>query len=90
MRVQNGAYCTLLTARVLFCQMSNTVTIRLTKELAAWLDQVSKRSGVPRGRIIREQLERARATRAEQPFMRLAGTIRGVRELSKRKGFSRT
>ena len=35
--------------------MSNTVTIRLSKELAAWLEQASKRSGIPRGRIIREQ-----------------------------------
>jgi predicted transcriptional regulator len=69
--------------------MSHTVTIRITKELADWLDQVSKRSGVPRGRIIREQLERARASRPEQSFMRLAGTIRGARDLSKRKGFTR-
>ncbi len=26
--------------------MSNTVTIRLSKELAAWLEQASKRSGI--------------------------------------------
>jgi len=69
--------------------MGHTVTIRLTKELAAWLDQVSKSSGIPRGRIIREQLERARARRPEQSFMRLAGTVRGAPDLSKRKGFSR-
>ena len=69
--------------------MSQTVTVRLPKELATWLEQTSKRSGIPRGRIIREQLEKARDTGAEQSFMRLAGTIRGVRDLSKRKGFSR-
>ena len=69
--------------------MGHTVTIRLTRELAAWLEQVSKKSGIPRGRIIREHLERARATRPEQSFMRLAGTMRGARDLSKRKGFSR-
>ncbi len=69
--------------------MSHTVTIRLTEELAAWLDQASKKSGVPKGRIIREHLERARANGSEQSFMQLAGTIRGARDLSKRKGFSR-
>ena len=70
--------------------MSQTVTIRLTKELAVWLEQVSKRSGVPRGRIIREQLEKARDTGGEQSFMRLAGSVRGARDLSTRKGFTRS
>jgi predicted transcriptional regulator len=69
--------------------MSQTVTIRLTTELATWLKHVSKRSGVPRGRIIREQLEKARDSGGEQSFMRLAGSIRGARDLSTRKGFSR-
>lgn len=68
--------------------MSQTITIRITDELADWLDQASKRSGLPRGRIIREHLERARAQRPEQSFMRLAGAIRGARDLSQRKGFS--
>jgi predicted transcriptional regulator len=70
--------------------MSQTVTVRLTAELAAWLKHVSKRSGVPRGRIIREQLEKARDSGGEQSFMRLAGSIRGARDLSTRKGFSRS
>jgi predicted DNA-binding protein len=70
--------------------MGHTITIRLTKELASWLDQVSKRSGIPRGGIIREQLEKARNSSADQSFMRLAGTVRGARDLSTRKGFSRT
>jgi predicted transcriptional regulator len=69
--------------------MSQTVTIRLTAELASWLEHVSKRSGVPRGRIIREQLERARDSGGEQSFMRIAGSVRGARDLSARKGFSR-
>ena len=29
-------------------QMSKTVTIRLTKEVAVWLEQASKQSGVPK------------------------------------------
>jgi hypothetical protein len=70
--------------------MSQTITIRLTKELASWLEQASKRSGMPRGRIIREQLEKARGSGGGQPFMRLAGTVRGARDLSTRKGFARS
>jgi hypothetical protein len=69
--------------------MSNTVTIRLPKELASWLEQASKQSGVPKGRIVREQLERARESGKEPSFMRLAGAVRGSRDLSARKGFSR-
>jgi hypothetical protein len=69
--------------------MSKTITVRLTKELASWLDQASKRSGVPRGRIIREQLEKARDNGTQPSFMRLAGTVKGASDLSTRKGFSR-
>ena len=70
--------------------MSKTVTIRLTKELATWLEQASKQSGVPKGRIVREQLEKARDGGKEPSFMRLAGSVSGVRDLSTRKGFSRS
>lgn len=69
--------------------MSHTITVRLSKELAAWLEEVSARAGVPQGRIVREQLERARAKDARKKFMRLAGAVRGPRDLSTRKGFSR-
>lgn len=70
--------------------MSQTITVRLTKELANWLEETSKRSGIPRGGIIREQLERARNSAADQSFVRLAGAVRGARDLSTRKGFSRS
>jgi hypothetical protein len=69
--------------------MGKTMTIRLPKELAAWLEQAAKQSGVPKGRIVREQLERARDGGKEPSFMRLAGSVRGARDLSTRKGFSR-
>ncbi len=69
--------------------MSHTITIRLTKELASWLEQASKRSGMPRGRNIREQLEKARDAGTEPSFMRLAGTVKGARDRSARKRFSR-
>lgn len=68
--------------------MSHTITVRLDPELAAWLEEESRRTGVAQGRIIREQLERARAG-ARQRFMRLAGSVRGSKDLSTRKGFSR-
>ena len=69
--------------------MGHTLTIRLDSELAAWLEAEARKTGVAQGKIVREQLEKARAGRAAQPFMRLAGSVRGPRDLSKRKGFSR-
>ena len=38
------------------------------------------------GKIARDQLERAKAGSPRQSFMRLAGSVRGPRELSSRKG----
>jgi hypothetical protein len=73
-----------------FCQMGQTITIRLTKELAEWLAQTAAETGVSQGRLVRDQLERAKAAAAKQAFMRLAGTVRGPRDLSARKGFSRS
>jgi predicted transcriptional regulator len=70
--------------------MSKTLTIRLDAELAAWLDAVAAKSGVPRGKIVRDQLERAKARGRQKSFMRLAGVVRGPRDLSARKGFSRS
>jgi hypothetical protein len=40
------------------------------------------------GRITREELKKARESEV-RPFLRLAGTIVGPKDLSKRKGFSR-
>jgi hypothetical protein len=71
-----------------FEQMSNTITVRLPEDLAGWLEATSRKSGVPRGRIIRDQLELARR-REKQPFLRLAGSMEGPRDLSTRKGFSK-
>ncbi|HLN02436.1 MAG TPA: ribbon-helix-helix protein, CopG family [Bryobacteraceae bacterium] len=68
--------------------MSNTLTIRLPDDLAEWLTQTARETGVPRGRIIREQLEQARSAE-NRPFLRLAGLVAGPADLSTRKGFSR-
>jgi predicted transcriptional regulator len=71
-----------------FGQMSNTLTVRLPPELAEWLEQTARRTGVTRGRIVRLELERARKS-AAQSFLSLAGAVDGPRDLSTRKGFSR-
>ena len=72
-----------------FWRMSQTITVRLTKELADWLEQTAAETGVSQGKLVREQLERARAAASSQAFMRLAGAVRGPRDLSGRKGFTR-
>jgi Ribbon-helix-helix protein, copG family len=71
--------------------MGNTITIRVTKSMAAWLQEKAARTGMSQGQIVREQLERVRRTdKGAKKFMRLAGAVRGARDLSTRKGFSRT
>jgi hypothetical protein len=44
--------------------------------------------GILQGKIIRDQLEQARAAAAQQRFRKLGGTVRRPKELSKRKGFT--
>jgi Ribbon-helix-helix protein, copG family len=70
--------------------MGHTITIRLDRALAEWLEQESRKTGESQGKIVRDQLARARSGAAGQSFMRLAGKVRGARTLSTRKGFSRS
>jgi len=72
--------------------MGNTITIRVPKTLAAWLQEKSARTGMSQGQIVREQLERVRrGDKKTKNFMRLAGAIRtGTRDLSTRKGFAKS
>jgi hypothetical protein len=69
-------------------RMRNTITVRLPDDLAEWLESTATRTGVSQGRIIREQLEKARAPE-DQPFLHLAGRVSGPVKLSLRRGFSR-
>jgi hypothetical protein len=69
--------------------MSHTITVRLTPELADWLSKTAKKTGVPQGKIVRDQLEKARSAE-KKGFMRLAGVVSGPRDLSSRKGFSKS
>jgi len=71
--------------------MGHTLTIRLPKSLAAWIEDASARTGISQGELVRQQLERARSQDCgSKKFMRLAGRIRGgPRDISTRKGFSK-
>jgi hypothetical protein len=70
--------------------MGETITFRPTKKLAGWIEQTAAQMGVSQGQFIRSHLELARAgDRAAKKFMRLAGAVRGARDLSTRKGFSK-
>jgi hypothetical protein len=70
--------------------MSHTITVRIDPDLAAWLERAAAKSGVSQGKLIRDQLEKARAGAGTQSFLRLAGSVRGPKDLSSRKGFSRS
>ena len=71
--------------------MGNTFTVRLPAELAQWLRNLARRRGVPQSQIIKDNLEKARDTVPDKPFMKLAGSIAGLpRDLSGRKGYSRS
>ena len=74
-----------------YTTMSQTLTIRLTEELLAWLKETSRKTGIPVGRLVRQQLETARSQGGTQRFLRHAGAIRGgPPDVSSRKGFSRS
>jgi hypothetical protein len=68
--------------------MSNTITVRLPEDLAKWLELAARKAGLPKGRIVREELEKARNS-ANRPFLRWAGAVAAPAGLSMRKGFSR-
>ncbi len=72
-----------------YAEMNHTLSIRITEELSAWLKRISRKTGTPVGRLVREQLERAKRETGSQSFMRFSGSIDGPADLSSRKGFSR-
>jgi hypothetical protein len=70
--------------------MSNTITVRLERDLAVWLERAALVSGLSRGQIVREQLRKAKESGQEvKSYMSLAGIVSGPKGLSQRKGFSR-
>lgn len=69
--------------------MSNTFSIRLPEDLASWLKETAERTGQSQGELIRAQLEKARAASEAKPWMALAGSVKGPRNLSTREGFAK-
>ena len=84
-----SAGCIMRRVRIHFCHMGHTITVRLKRELADWLEDTARRTGRSQGEIVREQLERAQSEKKQRRFMRLAGCVDGARDLSSRKGFSK-
>jgi predicted DNA-binding protein len=71
-----------------FEQTRSAITVRLPDDLAEWLRTTARRTGLPQGRIIREQLDKVRHSE-DKPFLRLAGTVKDPASLSMRKGYSK-
>ena len=69
--------------------MKNTITVRLPEELDQWLEEESRLTGLPKGRIVREHLELSRTRKARQPFLDLAGSIDAAPDLSRKRGFAK-
>lgn len=69
--------------------MSTSITIRLPDELDQWLEEEARKTGLPKGRIVRQHLEASRTRKARQPFLDLAGSIEGEPGLSRKRGFER-
>lgn len=70
--------------------MSNTLTIRLPEDLLKRLRERSRRTGLPVGRVVRESLETALEKENEPAWLKYAGTMSGPKNLSSRKGYSRS
>lgn len=68
--------------------MSETLTIRLPDDLAAWVEERARITGIAKSRLIREELERARSESLQPKMADFVGCIEGDPDLSQRKGFS--
>lgn len=71
-------------------QMSTTLSVRLPEALARWVEENAKATGRSQGSLVKEALERVQRDRASKPFLALAGSIDGPKNLSRRKGFTRS
>jgi predicted DNA-binding protein (UPF0251 family) len=63
--------------------------VTLPDDLASWLTEAARKSGISRERFVRIELERARKM-STKPFLRLVGRVEGAPDLSTRKGFSKS
>jgi hypothetical protein len=69
--------------------MNQSIKIRLSGELHAWLKSISRITGIPMSRLVREQIERAKRETGTKSFMRFSGSIDVSADLSSNKAFSR-
>ena len=69
--------------------MSTTLSVRLGEDLARWVEEQARATGRSQGSLVKEALEKARQGERGKPFMKLAGSVDGPKDLSRRKGFSR-
>ena len=53
--------------------MSQTLTIRLTKELTQWLASLAREAGVSQSQVVVNSLERLRKQSKEEEFHRISG-----------------
>ena len=59
-------------------------------DLARRLQQKAQEAGLNLSELVREQLEKVYGAGDDKPWMKLAGSVKGLpRDLSTRKGFSR-
>lgn len=71
--------------------MSTTLTVRLPAESLEWIRRRSKETGLAQGRLVKEAIDVLRERQeVEKPFLELAGSLDGPRNLSQRKGFSKS
>ena len=68
--------------------MSHTVSIRIPESMNRRLEERAKRTGRTWSAVVKEALERSLEVEPK-PFMALAGSLDGTRNLSKRKGISK-
>lgn len=88
MRLTLDRACRTAKLRLQFVRMGYTITIRLSRDLADWLERTAASMGVSQGQLVRDQLEKAKANGPARSFMRLAGVVAGPKDLSQRKGYS--
>lgn len=70
--------------------MGNTLTVRLPEELLKRVREISRNTGLPVGRLVRDSLEKTLSEQKEKPWMKFAGRLKdGPPDLSSRKGYSR-
>lgn len=71
--------------------MSTTLTVRLPDDSLEWIRRRSKETALAKGRLVKEAIDIVREQHEEKkPSLELAGSLDGPRNLSQRKGFSKS